>query len=68
MVIATMKATSHCLTEMVGALEVSKSGFFAHQRKEERPRHRQDKALLAEIEPLFEASRRSYGSPRIMLR
>jgi len=61
-----MKATSHCLTEMAGALEVSKSGFFAHQRKEERPRHRQDKALLAEIEPLFEANRRTYGSPRIM--
>ena len=30
-----MKA-SHCLTEMADALAVSKSGFFAHQRKRER--------------------------------
>jgi len=27
-----MKA-SHCLSEMADALAVSKSGFFAHQRK-----------------------------------
>ena len=31
-----MKA-SHCFTEMADALEISKSGFFAHQRKEECP-------------------------------
>lgn len=61
-----MKTTSVCLTEMADALAVSKSGFFAHQRKEERPRRQQDKQLLAEIEPLFLASRKTYGSPRIM--
>jgi hypothetical protein len=58
-----MKA-SHCFTEMADALEISKSGFFAHQRKEERPRAQQDKELLGAIESLFVASRRTYGSPR----
>ena len=58
--------TSHCATEMADALEVSRSGFYAHQGKEQRPRRREDKELLAQIEPLFVASRRTYGSPRIM--
>ena len=57
---------SHCLTEMANALAVSKSGFFAHQRKGERPRARQDNELSQAIEPIFVASRKTYGSPRIM--
>ena len=60
-----MKA-SHCLTEMADALVVSKSGFFAHQRKGERPRAQQDNELSQAIEPIFVASRKTYGSPRIM--
>lgn len=56
----------HCLTDMADALAVSKSGFFSHQRKEERPRAQQDKELSNAIEPIFVASRRTYGSPRIM--
>lgn len=56
----------HCLTDMADALAVSKSGFFSHQRKEERPRAQQDKQLSNAIEPIFVASRRTYGSPRIM--
>jgi len=51
---------------MADALAVSKSGFFSHQRKEERPRAQQDKELSNAIEPIFVASRRTYGSPRIM--
>ena len=61
----TMK-TSHCLTEMADALEISKSGFFVHRHKEERPRRKEDQELASQIEPLFIASRRTYGSPRIM--
>ena len=57
---------SHCLTEMADALAVSKSGFCAHQRKGERPRVRQDNELSQAIEPIFVASRKTYGSPRIM--
>jgi putative transposase len=64
-VIQQMKSI-HCLTDMADALVVSKSGFFAHQRKEERPRAQQDKQLSNAIEPIFVASRRTYGSPRIM--
>jgi putative transposase len=56
----------HCLTDMADALEISKSGFFAHQGKAERPRAQQDKQLSNAIEPIFVASRRTYGSPRIM--
>ena len=62
---ATMK-TTHCLSEMADALEVSKSGFHAHQCKQKRPRRQQDKELLGVIEPLFIASRRTYGSPRMV--
>jgi putative transposase len=61
-----MKTTSHCLTEMADALEISKSGFHAHQRKAERPRAQQDSKLSQAIEPIFVVSRRTYGSPRIM--
>jgi putative transposase len=64
-VIQQMKSV-HCLTDMADALAVSKSGFFAHQRKDERPRAQQDKQLSDAIEPIFFASRRTYGSPRIM--
>jgi transposase InsO family protein len=56
----------HGFTDMADALAVSKSGFFAHQRKGERPRAQQDKQLSDAIEPIFVASRRTYGSPRIM--
>lgn len=64
--IGAMKTTSACLTELADALAVSKSGFFAHQRKEESPRAQQDRDLCQAIEPIFVASRRTYGSPRIM--
>ncbi|MGH9643709.1 MAG: IS3 family transposase [Terriglobales bacterium] len=56
----------HCVTEMADALDVSKSGFFAHQRKEECPRRQQDEALCQAMEPIFVASRKTYGSPRMM--
>jgi putative transposase len=56
----------HGFTDMADALAVSKSGFFAHQRKAERPRAQQDKQLSDAIEPIFVVSRRTYGSPRIM--
>jgi len=51
--------------EMAQALEVSSSGFYAHQHKPEGVRHRQDQRLLSKIRALFGESRRTYGSPRI---
>lgn len=60
----TMK-NEYPIAALAEALEVSKSGFFAHRRKSERPRRRQDRALAEKIRPIFAASRQTYGSPRI---
>jgi putative transposase len=51
--------------ELAQALEVSPSGFYAHQHKPEGVRARQDRQLIEQIKPIFEASRCTYGSPRI---
>jgi transposase InsO family protein len=48
------------------ALGVSRSGYHAHLHKPERPRRRQDALLAAEIREAFTASRRTYGSPRLV--
>ena len=50
---------------LADALEVSRSGFFAHRHKREQPRRQQDCALAAKIGPIFAASRQTYGSPRL---
>jgi putative transposase len=47
------------------ALEVSPSGYYAHQHKPQGARARQDQQLGAQIQRLFVQSRRTYGSPRI---
>lgn len=47
------------------ALEVSASGFYAHQHKPEGARARQDRQLIPQIASIFKESRRTYGSPRI---
>lgn len=54
------------LTEACQALGVSRSGYHAHLRKHERPRRRQDAQLAEEIRAAFTASRRTYGSPRLV--
>jgi transposase InsO family protein len=51
--------------ELAQALEVSSSGFYAHQHKPEGMRARQDQNLSAKIESIFKESRRTYGSPRV---
>ena len=50
---------------MADALEVSRSGFFAHRHKREQPRRQEDRALAVKIGPIFTASRQTYGSPRL---
>ena len=47
-------------------LGVSRSGYHAHLHKHRRPRRLQDSQLAAEIRTAFTASRRTYGSPRLM--
>jgi putative transposase len=54
--------------ELAQALEVSPSGFYAHQHKPQGLRARQDQKLSAQIQPIFQASRGTYGSPRIQAR
>ena len=51
--------------ECCQALEVSRSGYYDHQRKPERPRRREDEVLADGIEVEFTASRQTYGSRRI---
>lgn len=48
-------------------LGVSPSGYYAQQHKSQRPRARQDQALRPKIQSVFQASRRTYGSPRILM-
>ena len=50
---------------MAEALEVSKSGFFAHRQKSTGQRRQQDRRLSADIAPIFAEHWRSYGSPRM---
>lgn len=51
--------------ELAHALEVSPSGFYAHQHKPEGARARADQELVGHIKTVFQQSRRTYGSPRI---
>jgi putative transposase len=48
------------------ALGVSRSGFYAHRRKPQRPRRRRDAQLAPLIAASFARSRRTYGSPRVL--
>ena len=52
----------HLLCQTLG---VSRTGYYAHCHKPERPRRVQDQQLVEKITPIFHASRRTYGSPRI---
>jgi hypothetical protein len=59
-----LQAEYHVET-LAQALEVSPSGFYAHQHKPQGARVRQDQQLGAQIQALFAPSRRTYGSPRL---
>jgi putative transposase len=53
------------IDELAEALEVSKSGFYAHLRKSQRLRRRGDQRLRPLIRSSFERSRATYGCLRI---
>ena len=55
----------HPIAVLAETLEVSVSGFFAHRRKAQGQRRQQDDALAVTIAPIFTASRRTYGCPRM---
>lgn len=50
---------------LCSALKISKSGYYSWHRRREGPRQREDRRLLTEIRASFDASHRTYGSPRI---
>ena len=56
---------NHSSAELAQALEISPTGFAAHQGKAQCPRRQQDRKLIALLEPLFKESRQTYGSPRL---
>jgi transposase InsO family protein len=62
--INTLKDT-YAVDQLLDALEVSKSGFHAHKHKAQGSRRKKDQELIEMIKPLFEQSRRTYGSPRL---
>ena len=67
-VIAQMKAQPACpfsTVELCAALEVSRSGLYAHGEKTDRPRRQRDAALSEQIDGFFVESRRTYGCRRI---
>ena len=54
------------VSALAEALEVSRSGFYAHRRKPARPRRVRDAQLAPLIAQSFARSRRTYGSPRVL--
>ena len=51
---------------LADALDVSRSGFYAHRQKPTRPRRVRDALLCPLIAQSFVRSRRTYGSPRVL--
>lgn len=55
----------HCVGSLSETLEVSRSGFYADERKSRGRRYRENRQLLQRVEKIFVESRRTYGSPRL---
>jgi putative transposase len=54
------------IQEACHTLAVSPGGYYAHRHKGLRPRRVQDAVLCSQLSIAFAASRRTYGSPRLM--
>ena len=63
---STPASTPFTVRETCSALGVSESGFYAHRRKEERPRRQQDAIIAREMKEVFDKNYRCYGSPRLV--
>jgi len=59
-------SASFTVREACAALGVSESGFYAHRRKEQRPRRQQDEVISGAMKEVFEQSYGCYGSPRLV--
>lgn len=56
---------TYCTPDLCDAVEVSRSGFYAHCLKSQRARRSQDRLLAVEIAKSFVRSRQTYGTPRL---
>ena len=55
----------HSVRTLCRTLGVSRAGYYAATKKTERPRALENEQIGARLVELFEASRRTYGSPRL---
>lgn len=55
----------HEVKRMSQALGVGRSGYYAWRKRGMSQREKEDRALVREIQTVYQASRRTYGSPRI---
>ena len=60
-------AGQHPVRKLCRALGVARSAYYAAQRQAQRPRARDNVRLGTKARELFEASGRTYGSPRLMV-
>ena len=58
-------AGEHPVRQLCRVFGVARSAYYAAQAKAERPRARDNVRLGAKVRELFEASGRTYGSPRL---
>lgn len=63
--ITQMHNADYQIDELCEAFGVSRSGYYAHLRKPEGHRHREDQRLRPQIAAAFAASRQTYGTPRL---
>lgn len=53
------------LTRLCRVLQVTRSGFYAWLQRPESAHAQEDRRLLTQIQTIYQASRRTYGSPRV---
>ena len=58
-------AGDHAVRKLCRTLGVARSAYYAGQQKPQRPRARENARLSGKARELFEASGRTYGSPRL---
>ncbi len=58
-------SAQHSIAALCGALQVSRSGYYAWQQRVPGARAQEDATLLTLIAQAHEQSRRTYGSPRV---
>jgi len=61
----TLLRKQYPVAALAQALAVSPSGYYSHQHKGQGRRAQQDRVLEQHIQQAFQASRATYGSPRI---